>query len=217
MNETEEEKNARMSEYGFTIRDKDGNVVLDMKPVGSVNIDNLTFDDVIDLDDILEHAEPMTYGIDDGERILDTNVRHCLENTKYKPEEYFLDYVTPLLERFKTDLGKPIDVRFGSVLVYPEGGHFDRHLDTQRYRMVGTLILTSKEHSYEGGELIVYNDLDYTSECDLFKHTIIPIDAEHEVKEVTKGHRVILKYHIFLKPGYRRNRTGLRDRGKKRS
>jgi hypothetical protein len=162
-------------------------------------------------EEILKKAKPMTYGSrDDNERRLDNDIRKCLIYQEGPSPE--IESVKPLVNDFKRDYFteseayyNSVSLRYEGMIIYQQGGHFVRHLDNEYIsqtinggRKIGTLILILKEHQYSGGNLIIYNqDKDYKSECDKYFHIIIPIDAEHEVTEVTKGYRVVLKYHIL--------------------
>ena len=97
-----------------------------------------------------------------------------------------------------------VELRLYKLLVYEKGSFFLPHRDTQKTENhFGTVVL-SMPVKHKGGELFVrhngqercYN-LDpgrLTAKC---QWAAFYTDVEHEIKEITSGHRITLIYHLY--------------------
>ena len=97
-----------------------------------------------------------------------------------------------------------VQLRLYKLLVYEKGSFFLPHRDTQKdENHFGTVVL-SLPVKHKGGELFVrhngqercYN-LDpgrLTAKC---QWAAFYTDVEHEIKEITSGHRITLVYHLY--------------------
>lgn len=82
--------------------------------------------------------------------------------------------------------------------LYEVGGHFKRHHDVIKtsgdVRVLSMSINLSDEHSYDGGDLLLYKDYTTTSAFERLERSkgsyiIFPSFLHHEVTKVTKGRR----------------------------
>ena len=99
---------------------------------------------------------------------------------------------------------RKVELRLYKLLVYDKGSFFLPHRDTQKTENhFGTVVL-SMPVKHKGGELFVrhngqercYN-LDpgrLTAKC---QWAAFYTDVEHEIKEITSGHRITLIYHLY--------------------
>ncbi len=155
--------------------------------------------------DLIKNGEQMTYGTPDGERVLDLEQRNCI---LVKPEHYkdLHYYCKGTLRTFEDMLREPLYAVYTGLLIYPKEGHFKSHVDDPKckylgktYNKVGTRLITLNS-DYEGGELITHGDIiQYHDKKRNWVDTLIPQDIEHEVKPVTKGYRLVMKYNIVKK------------------
>ncbi len=92
------------------------------------------------------------------------------------------------------------------LLLYEPGGFFLPHRDGEKLdRMVATLVVVLPS-SFEGGELIVRHDgqersINFRSDRESAFHihfAAFYADCEHEVRPLTKGHRLCLVYNLTL-------------------
>lgn len=93
------------------------------------------------------------------------------------------------------------------LLVYDPGGFFAAHRDTEKAGgMFGTLVVTLPS-AHRGGELLIRHagrevvaDLS-SEEFSELKFAAFYADCEHEVRPVTRGHRVCLVFNLIQLPG----------------
>ena len=99
---------------------------------------------------------------------------------------------------------KNVQLRLYKLLVYEKGSFFLPHRDTQKSENhFGTVVL-SLPVKHKGGALLVHHNgqersynLDpgrLTTKC---QWAAFYTDVEHEVKEITSGHRITLIYHLY--------------------
>ena len=111
-----------------------------------------------------------------------------------------------LVERVRVELGlEQVEVRaeLYKLLLYNPGGHFKAHRDTEKAEgMFGTLILQLPSE-FAGGELVVRHGGEEATvamaregaatSCVFAAHYS---DCEHELREVTSGHRLAVVYSL---------------------
>lgn len=103
--------------------------------------------------------------------------------------------------------GVPVMAELYKLLVYETGGFFKAHRDTEKTPgMFGTLVVVlPSEH--EGGELVVRHGgreavVDMAArEFTEIRFAAFYADCEHEVRPVTKGHRVCLVFNLVQPEG----------------
>lgn len=83
-------------------------------------------------------------------------------------------------------------------------GLFQKHVDTPRSKtQIGSLVVCLPS-AFKGGRLIVRHhgnavDFDWSAHSDsVIQWAAFYSDCEHEIKEVTEGHRVTLTYNLFV-------------------
>lgn len=91
--------------------------------------------------------------------------------------------------------------------IYPEGGHFDQHLDTLHGKdHVATAVL-GLGTEYEGGELVVRDEAMDLRPTKYANHSrlnmaVFYTDQPHTVQPVTSGTRIVIQFDIhLLNPG----------------
>lgn len=117
----------------------------------------------------------------------------------------------PKVERRKM-VSRGIRAELYKLNVYSgPSGLFKPHIDTPRSEFqIGSLVVCLPVR-FDGGALAVRHKLEEVV-YDWSKHTTLPnhpcvqwaafySDCEHEVREVTSGHRITLTYNLFLSPG----------------
>ena len=110
-----------------------------------------------------------------------------------------------LVQRVKVGLGlgDNVEVRaeLYKLLLYKTGGHFKPHRDTEKAEgMFGTLIVQLPSE-FTGGHLVVghsgKNEVIEMAQCGSDCNCLYAAfysDCEHQLKEVTSGHRLALVY-----------------------
>jgi predicted 2-oxoglutarate/Fe(II)-dependent dioxygenase YbiX len=149
-----------------------------------------------------------------GEKtVLDTSVRKVwkltsehfnLENPDWRRA---LDEIVQSVQR---DLGltdQKLQAHLYDLLLYEPGGFFLPHQDGERIdRMVATLVVVLPSN-YAGGELIVRHEgdettIDFATAKDprfATHYAAFYADCEHEVRPLTRGHRLCLVYNLTIK------------------
>jgi len=147
-----------------------------------------------------------------GEATLqDTQVRDSWqlgpEKLRLENKEFVEAVEEKLVERIKAELGLGEDVEVRAelykLLLYNPGGHFKAHRDTEKAAgMFGTLILQLPSE-FTGGDLVVRHggeevvvamaQAGAATSCVFAAHYS---DCEHELREVTSGHRLALVYSL---------------------
>ena len=157
-------------------------------------------------------AERAPYGKGE-ETIVDRNVRDCWQ---IAPEALSIGGATwdatfsGILDDVSTGLGCPreaLTAELYKLLVYEQGGFFAPHRDTEKANgMVATLVIALPA-SGEGGELAVRHHGRETvvemlsDDPSELTFAAFYADCEHEIRPVTKGHRICLVYNLMLTPG----------------
>lgn len=120
----------------------------------------------------------------------------------------WLPKLQALVDRIAKTLGcsGKVEAKLYKLLLYKTGGHFKKHMDTEKDKnMFGTLVLQLPS-VHEGGELVIYNP-DKTKTIhdfgQLTKKAPYAVhfaahyaDAEHEVLKVKSGYRLALIYSL---------------------
>ena len=161
---------------------------------------------------LTEVAERAPYG-KGTETVVDTSVRDCWQIDAARLRigghawddtfETILDAVTEGLGFGSGDL----EARLYKLLVYPVGGFFAPHRDTEKVdRMVATLTI-SLPTAGAGGELVVRHgdreeaiDMNAAEPSEL-AYAAFYADCSHETRPVRDGHRLSLVYNLCVLPG----------------
>ncbi len=158
---------------------------------------------------IAEAAERAPYGRGD-ETLVDESVRKVWQ---ISPEKIHLggrqwpSTLDVIVSRATEALGRPdgsLIAELYKLLIYDEGGFFQAHRDTEKSPgMLGTLIVVLPS-LHEDGELVVRHDGRETVQ-DLrtvdpgeLRYAAFYADCEHEVRPVSRGHRVCLVYNLVM-------------------
>lgn|GEM_PF-126334 len=156
---------------------------------------------------LIAAAERAPYGRGD-QTLVDESVRRVWQ---IAPDQVFLKgkawprSLSTLTALVAEDLGcDPANVaaEFYKLVVYEEGSFFAAHRDTEKSPgMFGTLVIALPS-AHEGGDLIIRHD---GREATLslqnddpgeIRYAAFYADCEHEVRPVTRGHRVCLVYNL---------------------
>jgi predicted 2-oxoglutarate/Fe(II)-dependent dioxygenase YbiX len=146
------------------------------------------------------------------ETIIDREVRDTLQvNPKsLEVNQEFADRIlTQLLQKMGINDSFSVEAKLYKLLIYFENGHFVKHRDTEKEKgMFATMIIQLPcEEGYEGGELVVHHNgrrqyFDMRSGCQSdLSAVLLYADCEHELKPVSRGHRVVLAYNVVWKAG----------------
>jgi hypothetical protein len=91
------------------------------------------------------------------------------------------------------------------MLVYEEGGHFKPHRDTEKADGMFATLIVQFPSDFTGGELVVRHR-GAERICDMgakdqsnkhqFYFAALYADCEHEVRQITSGHRLVLTYSL---------------------
>jgi hypothetical protein len=152
---------------------------------------------------LLEHGEPAPFG-HDGETKLDPGVRDAIRlraRGAATISGFDLPSVLALLER---ELSPRHDLvaKLTDVLVYPTGGHFERHKDTPvSPAHVGTLIV-GLPIAHTGGAFRIdglagTDVIDWSGPIhETVRWVALYSDLDHSISPVTSGSRVTLVYEL---------------------
>jgi predicted 2-oxoglutarate/Fe(II)-dependent dioxygenase YbiX len=146
------------------------------------------------------------------ETIIDREVRDTLQvnSESLEVNQEFADRIlTQLLQKMGIDDSFAVEAKLYKLLIYSENGHFVKHRDTEKEKgMFATMIIQLPcEEGYDGGELVIHHNgrkekFDMRAGCQSdLSAVLLYADCEHELKPVTKGHRVALTYNIVWKAG----------------
>lgn len=166
----------------------------------------------ISIQDLIGLCSQAPFGRDE-KTVVDKTVRSCWQ---LDPEKFTISD-TPTWNKAFEELKaaascvlapglKPhkVELRLYKLLVYEKGSFFLPHRDTQKTENhFGTVVL-SMPVKHKGGELFVrHNGQDRCYNLDPGRLTAkcqwaaFYTDVEHEIKEITSGHRITLIYHLY--------------------
>lgn len=173
--------------------------------------------------ELIKHCEQAPYG--KGEQTLvDTQVRRVWHLT---PDRFTLTnpdwdtFLKETLTRVKTELGlekQKLESHLFDLLLYEPGGFFLPHRDGEKLdRMVATLVVVLPS-AHQGGELVIRHEgqektIDFSSKDNnqfRIQFAAFYADCEHEIRPLSKGHRLCLIYNLTLakaKKGLKAPRT----------
>ena len=93
-------------------------------------------------------------------------------------------------------------------MLYKKGGHFVAHRDTEKAPGMFATLVIQLPAGHKGGSLVI-NHKGCTKEFNhengsrnSFFFTAFFADCEHELRKITKGHRLVLIYNIIQKTTY---------------
>ena len=156
------------------------------------------------VDWLLAHAETAPFG-QGGKTKIDKTVRHAhrvkgrdkIDVAGFEPAAILDEIEAALSPRWH------LAAKLTDVLVYPEGGKFDRHKDTPRTDdLVGTLVV-GLPIAHEGGAFVVDDGrdeqvFDWSGKAEpmTVRWVALYSDVDHEIRPVTSGARVTLVYSL---------------------
>ncbi|KAM6537934.1 hypothetical protein FALCPG4_003830 [Fusarium falciforme] len=159
---------------------------------------------------ILEDCQPATFGVGSKE-VLDEEYRKAgkLDNTafstSFNPYEHgIMDTINQVLAQGAHRGGLGVRAEMYKLNVYSgPSGKFKAHVDTPRSdRQMGSLVVCFPV-AHKGGELVVRHrgnqvKFDWAPKsADTIQWGAFFSDCEHEVLQVTEGHRMTLTYNLF--------------------
>ena len=160
---------------------------------------------------LTEVAERAPYGRG-TETLVDTSVRDCWQIDAARlciAGRAWDDTFATVLDAVATGLGfgDDLEARLYKLLVYPTGGFFAPHRDTEKVDgMVATLTI-SLPTAGAGGELVVRHadreeviDMNAVEPSEL-AFAAFYADCSHETRPVRDGHRLSLVYNLCVLPG----------------
>jgi hypothetical protein len=181
---------------------------------------------------IQQIAQPATYsrssGSDATDLIHDTQVRQAWQVDSdhfHVDERWMKESLGKLVDQVMQDLGiatgtddagstcssnsrqARVEAHLCMMLLYEEGGHFERHSDSEKEAgMFGTLLIQLPA-GHEGGELLVeHNGMQqnfaYAREsADKSFYTAFYADCDHSLSTVSSGHRLVLVFNLVRVDG----------------
>ena len=205
-----------------------GNLHLPMPQITLKNVGVLSFPvPQVQIDALVEMAERAPYG-KGTKTLMDTSVRDCWQIDARRIHitgKAWTDSFKQIMELVSEGLGLKqgqLDAKLYKLLIYKEGGFFAAHRDTEKVRgMIATLSLSLPTPG-EGGELSIRHagqetvfDMNVQEPSEL-SYAAFYADCLHEVRPVTKGHRISLVYNLFIRSGKKwtgaPDYTGLTDK-----
>lgn len=149
------------------------------------------------------------------ETLVDTSVRDTFEiapdhvtfkNTKWEKS------LKLLVDRVATGLGctGKVQASLYKLLIYKKGGHFKKHVDTEKEKSMFATLVIQLPSVHEGGQMVIHHGngkkettvYDFSASETSRKAADRPhfiahyADVEHEILEVTSGYRVALTYSL---------------------
>ena len=160
---------------------------------------------------LVEAAERSPYG--KGPRTLvDTSVRDCWQIDAARLRvggQAWAETLATIMDRAAAGIGcraESLDARLYKLLVYPTGGFFAPHRDTEKSEgMVATLTISLPTDG-TGGELVVrHQEREVTvplgaAEPSELAFAAFYADCAHETRPVRTGHRLSLVYNLCVLP-----------------
>ncbi|UPK97681.1 hypothetical protein LCI18_008616 [Fusarium solani-melongenae] len=159
---------------------------------------------------ILEDCQPATFGVGSKE-VLDEEYRKAGKmddtafSTSFNPYEHgIMDTINQVLAQGAHREGLGVRAEMYKLNVYSgPSGKFKAHVDTPRSdRQMGSLVVCLPV-AHKGGELVVRhrgNQVKFDwgpKTADTIQWGAFFSDCEHEVLQVTEGHRMTLTYNLF--------------------
>ena len=161
---------------------------------------------------LIDAADRAPYG--KGEQtLMDKSVRDCWQIDASRllvAGQAWADTFTTILNAAAAGLGcrsDDLDARLYKLLLYPTGGFFAPHRDTEKVDgMVATLTISLPTEG-AGGELVVRHrdrevviDMNAAEPSEL-AYAAFYADCPHETRPVRAGHRLSLVYNLCVLPG----------------
>lgn len=187
-----------------------GNLHVPMPQITLKNMGTLSFPVPLEqIEALIDMAERAPYG-KGTKTLMDMSVRDCWQidarQIRISGKAWtnsFKKIMNLVSKGLGIDQGQ-LGAKLYKLLIYKEGGFFAAHRDTEKVpRMIATLSLSLPTPG-EGGELSVrHADLESVfnmnaQEPSELSYAAFYADCLHEVRPVTKGHRISLVYNLFL-------------------
>ena len=160
---------------------------------------------------LIDVAERAPYG-KGAQTLVDTSVRNCwqIDASKLRIGGHaWRQTLATILDAAATGIGCGVEAlvaQLYKLLVYPTGGFFAPHRDTEKVNgMVATLTISLPTNA-EGGEIVVRHG---DREAVIDMHAVEPselafaafyADCTHETRPVRAGHRLSLVYNLCVLP-----------------
>ncbi len=156
------------------------------------------------LRELLQLAIPAPYGKGE-ETLLDPDVRDTWQIPGSLVTVDWDGRLPMVLDEARTALGLPpgctLRAEYQSLLIYEKGQFFLTHQDSQKSDdMVASLVVMLPSNA-TGGELVVQDTNSDTSYAPSRAGTSLAVfyaDRPHEVRPVTRGHRIVLTYTLSV-------------------
>ncbi|KAF2117252.1 hypothetical protein BDV96DRAFT_490085 [Lophiotrema nucula] len=165
--------------------------------------------------DLVADTQPATFGLE-GKDVYDESYRKATKldpnsfSTDFCPYELgIVDVVAQALLPNKTgqDNYQGVRAELYKLNVYKApSGFFKAHVDTPRSeKQIGSLVVCLP-CDHEGGQLVVRHraksmKFDWSKARDSIQWAAFYSDCEHEVLEVSSGHRITLTYNLYVTRG----------------
>lgn len=164
------------------------------------------------IEELIQTAAPAPYG-KGSQTLVDASVRNCWEVNIDRLSvggQSWAKTIRRLRRLAANGLGCPskqLNAQLYKLLIYPTGGYFVPHRDTEKSDgMIATLTISLPVEG-TGGDLVVqHKDREMTVEMNVndpseLAYAAFYADCEHEIKKVRSGHRIALVYNLCLEHG----------------
>lgn len=156
---------------------------------------------------LISKSEQAPFG-QGSKTIVDESVRNCrqIDPSKVTVSTSWSDAVGALAISMAEKIGvhnRKIVAKLYKVVLYPPGGFFVTHRDTERESgMFGSLVVQLPS-VFTGGELLVRHagkeqKFDFSKDGDVEFHAVaFYADCEHELKKIQSGYRLCMLYNLL--------------------
>lgn len=149
------------------------------------------------------------YGLG-SQTLVDKKVRDCyqIDAGSITTTPIWDEAIQNVVDRAAEGLGlksNQVTSKLYKLLMYEEGGHFDPHRDTEKAQGMFATLIVQFPSDFAGGELVVrHRGMERTfdmgskdgSRQQGFHFVAMYADCEHELRQITSGHRMVATYSL---------------------
>ncbi|KAF2029847.1 hypothetical protein EK21DRAFT_100911 [Setomelanomma holmii] len=169
--------------------------------------------DTTDVQKLVQGTQPASFGFK-GQDVIDESYRKASKldstafSTNFCPYELgIIDVIGQTLLPRLPGTSQGIRAELNKLNIYQApSGIFKPHVDTPRTELQFGSLVVSLPCRHEGGQLVVRHQgheitFDWSGSANDIQWAAFYSDCEHEVLEVTSGHRITLTYNLFVHRG----------------
>ncbi|KAH7074267.1 hypothetical protein FB567DRAFT_572874 [Paraphoma chrysanthemicola] len=165
------------------------------------------------LEKLVQATEPASFGFE-GQDVLDETYRKAskLDTTAFSTN--FCPYEVGIIDEVGQTLFPRLRGTFQGIraelyklnIYQAPSGFFKPHIDTPRSELQFGSLVVCLPCKHEGGQLVVRHrghtsTFDWSGTVNRIQWAAFFSDCEHEVLQVTSGHRITLTYNLFVRRG----------------